>query len=497
MKNKRIFELLFIIFIFLNILSIVMLKQIKNLDEIWNYNFARNVANGLIPYKDFNMLQMPLLPMICGVVLKLTTNSLIVMRIIAAITCTAILYIVYKIFNVLKIKKEISFICTLFIWCLLINVFCIDYNYLSLLIVLLIIYKEIINYKKDDNFIKFELKEDFILGLLAGLTITLKQTSGLFICVALLGNKLLFIRSKKELKIFLKCFIVRLIGIIIPITIILIYLIINNAFTEFINYTIKGISGFKNSIPYKNLFNNNVSAILAIVVPITILYSWYESVIKEKNKKLYIILVYGLAIFVISFPISDYIHFIIASIPTIILNIYIVYNFIKSLYKKNEKVKTIKIINLISNNCLITMSILILAFTANNIRMYINNREKYSNLKHYEYIIIDKEFENTVVNVQEYILNSENDVIILDAGAATYKIPIDKYNKNYDLFLKGNLGENGEKDLIQDIMKKEKTQYLILKDEYPKNWQTPLEVINYVKENKTKIGEIEIFDIYV
>ena len=45
-------------------LATVLPRNLANLDEIWNFNYARNIANGLIPYKDFNMLQTPLLPFI-------------------------------------------------------------------------------------------------------------------------------------------------------------------------------------------------------------------------------------------------------------------------------------------------------------------------------------------------------------------------------------------------------------------------------------------------
>ena len=45
-------------------LATVLPRNLANLDEIWNFNFARNIANGLIPYKDFNMVQTPLLPFI-------------------------------------------------------------------------------------------------------------------------------------------------------------------------------------------------------------------------------------------------------------------------------------------------------------------------------------------------------------------------------------------------------------------------------------------------
>ena len=71
-----------------------------------------------------------------------------------------------------------------------------------------------------------------------------------------------------------------------------------------------------------------------------------------------------------------------------------------------------------------------------------------------------------------------------------------RVNKNYDLLLKSNLGKDGEEKIITEIESSKDVKYLILQDKYHKNWQTPLQVINYVKENKNKTGTIGDFDIY-
>ena len=92
-------DLLIVIFIFITIFSIIIVKPISDLDEIWNYNTARVISEGLIPYKDISMITTPLLPMITAVFLKIIANELIVSRIIAAILWTGILYTVYKIFG--------------------------------------------------------------------------------------------------------------------------------------------------------------------------------------------------------------------------------------------------------------------------------------------------------------------------------------------------------------------------------------------------------------
>ena len=493
MKKKKIYNLLLFILIFCSILSIIILKPIGNLDELWNYNFARNVADGLVPYKDFNMLQMPLLPLICGIALKVTFNELIVMRILAALLCSTIIYIIYKLFSILNIKKEVYIVFLFVIGCFFKDLFCIDYNFATLLLVLIIIFKEIKLYKKDDVFLKNDYKTDVMLGILAGLTLTLKQTTGIFICIVLLGNKLLFVRTKEELKIYLKTFIFRLIGIAFPVLLMLIYLIINNAAADFINYTIKGVSGFSYYISYKNLIKWNLVGFLSILVPITLIYAWIKYFIMEKDKKIYVLLVYGLAMFVICFPISDKIHLLIGALPTIMIILYELYNCLRKIFKKILKVEDVKFISAFLKTCII---LFLLYFTIVNFCKYFIENGSYSQLNHFKFIPIDMNSEKQIEQVDKFILLEDKKVTIIDASAAIYMIPINKYNKDYDMLLKGNLGFNGENNMIEEISNSKDTKYLILNDKYNKNWQTPLNIIDYVKENKTKIGEIEIFDIY-
>ena len=497
MKKKRILNCLLYALMVLTIFGIIILKPIDNLDELWNYNFARNIANGLIPYKDFSMLQMPLLPIICGMILRIIANELIIMRIIASFLCAGILYCSYTILNKLNVKKEISIIFVFLIGWLLKNYFCIDYNFATLLVTLIIINIELLSYQKNKNFFDINLKTSLLIGSLAGLTIGFKQTSGVLICIATLENKLLFVRNKNDFKIFLKDFLFKFIGMLIPVILILIYLLTTNSIQDFISYTLKGISGFSNMISYKSLVKLDIIGILSILVPLSIIYYWIKTVIMEKNKEQYLLLVYGLSVFVIAFPISDNIHFLIAALPFIILIQSEIYNILYLLYKKTSKSEKSKKILFFMIYFVTAFAILVsLIFSVCNLRKYYNEKDLLSELSHYKYIPIDKALEEQINRIDEYILNAEKDTKILDATAAIYMIPINRYNKNYDMLLKGNLGENGEGNLKQEIGESKNTQYLILKDKFNKNWQTPLDVIEYVKINKNKIGEIEIFDIY-
>jgi len=495
MKKEKIYNLLLFILMFLAILSIILLKPLGNLDELWNYNFARNISDGLILYKDFNMLQMPLLPIICGIVLKIIVNELIVMRVLAALLCSTIFYVTYKIFRILNVKREISVIFIFLIGYLFLDLFCIDYNFATLLLVLLLIFNEIKFYKKDDKFLKSNLKNDILLGVLAGLTVILKQTTGLFVCAALLGNKLLFVRNKEEIKIYFKSFTFRLIGVLIPVSIIFVYLFLNKAISDFISYTISGVSGFSNYIPYTVLIKPNLIGILSILIPSIFIFEWIKTIIFGKDRIEYIFLVYGLAMFIVCFPISDKIHFLIGALPTIILILN--KGYVLCLKISNNFLKQNDIVFFIGFRSFIYAFVILITLCSSFIFFYKYLKEtNYSNLEHYKYITISKNFENEIKKVSEHIKASNKNVIILDATAAAYMIPTNRYNKNYDMLLKGNLGKNGESILIEEIEDKENIQYLVLKDKFQKNWQTPINVIEFVTKNKTKIGEIEIFDIY-
>ena len=108
LKKKNIILLIFIFFI---ILSIIIIKPINDLDEIWNYNTARAISEGLIPYKDISMITTPLLPMITAIFLNLC-NELIISRILAALVWTGILFTIQKILKKLIKEENISFILT-------------------------------------------------------------------------------------------------------------------------------------------------------------------------------------------------------------------------------------------------------------------------------------------------------------------------------------------------------------------------------------------------
>ena len=157
MKKK---EFLLIAFIFIVIFSIIIIKPISNLDEIWNYNTARVITNGLTPYKDISMITTPFLPMITAIFLKIIANEIIVSRILASILWTGILFTTYKIFKRLIKEENICLIFTSLIGLLCRDIYCIDYNISILFIALVILYQELRN---TNNALEYRNKKDIIL----------------------------------------------------------------------------------------------------------------------------------------------------------------------------------------------------------------------------------------------------------------------------------------------------------------------------------------------
>ena len=91
-------------------------------------------------------------------------------------------------------------------------------------------------------------------------------------------------------------------------------------------------------------------------------------------------------------------------------------------------------------------------------------------------------------------MNNKYKVLILDPSAVTYMIPIDRYDKNYNMLLKGNLGSNSYEKITKEINNNKNIRYLIRNNE--DNWQIPKDIISFTKKNKKKIDEIGVYDVY-
>ena len=500
----------FILFIFIAVMvfSIIAINPISNLDEIWNYNTARAISQNLIPYKDISMITTPLLPMITALFLKLIANEVIVSRVLASVLWGGVLFSIFKILKLLIKEENTCLIITALLGLLFRDCYCIDYNILSLMFSLIILYIELKNIDKphfENN------KTDFLIGILAGLTVCTKQSIGAILAIIVVGYKIIFVQNKREFIEYLKTAFKRIIGILIPMILVFIYLITTNSLQDFINYAVLGISTFSNKIPYAQLMNNDKKEIqiLSRIMPFILLAMAVLTIVLQNKKKkenigntdnkILTILIYSLSTIIIMYPISDEIHFLIASTITFIGLAYILYLLGIAIYNKinlQSKKKIYKITSLL-------ISIILIAFIAvrgiENITEYIK-QEKNETIEHYKNIQISEYLQERINEIDNFILEQEKEnkkVYILDAEAAIYMIPINNYNKDYDMFLKGNIGKDGQEGQIQKIKQKATNEIILIrKRNLQSNWQTPTDVVDYVRENLEFMGEVSIYEVY-
>ena len=265
MKIKERKELLLIPIFTIIFLIINIFRKNLFFDELWNFGFSFNLANGYVPYKDFNMIITPLYPLLAAVLMKIFGNN----------------YLIYMIFNSLigslivyfsKINKE-KFLIVVFI---ILFSFPITYNAFILLLYYILI-------KYDDN--------DMLSGLIVSMIFLTKQSVGLLFLL------IMIIFSKNKLK--------RLIYFLIPVVIFTLYLVLTDALKDFIDLGFLGLFDFGS----KNKSINLYFFFIYIIFVIFIIYKCFNTKFKDK-KILYLLALQGIAV-----PIFDMYHILIATTP--------------------------------------------------------------------------------------------------------------------------------------------------------------------------------------
>lgn len=588
MKKKILyiaFNILFCMAIFSVVSSGILKDEITDLDELWNYNTARAIMQGLIPYKEISMITTPLLPFIVSIILKIFGDKLVVFRIVGAILLTAIFYLSYVLSYKLTKRRIIRAISSLTLILLYKNEFAIDYNYFILMIMMCV---QILEVKKIESIEKPKIKKienietskiknkneksniyDVIIGIFLGLAICTKQTIGTIISITVILSELILVENKQTLLKYIKASIVKTISMLGVVMIFFIYLLITNSMTDFINYAILGIRTFTNKVEYKKLFTLRNKTIVGIAkaepIAISLMIAGigiiktlsiicktrikedandkskentkecntannktredqgkevkaeikkYEITEDKKHnnrrriyevyeylKKYIVIFIAALGMLITMYPISDEIHFMIAIMPIILIVISIFFDILTNVASKDK--------SQISNFMLYALEAFLVLFLTYKLCLvtykWTNEyqlADKEQESSNFEYIPLYKETSEGRKEIADYIKDKREQgytVHILDSDAVVYSILTNNYAKNYDMLLKGNIGTDGAKKIMQDIDNckdgNEKILFLLKKKDRALNWQSEIEVINYARENLIEIDEIGIYDV--
>lgn len=404
------------------------------LDEIWNYGFTYNIANGLIPYKDFNMVITPFYPFLGALFLMIFGKSLFVYHIFNALICTGIFY-----FMKITLNKSYYIVYSILLLFSLPN-----YSLFSILLLYIILYLE-------DN-----KKNDFLIGIFIGLTFLTKQNIGImFILPSILTKKFKQIKN-------------RTIGFIIPNIICLLYLIVTDSLLSFIDYAFLGLSSFAE--------NNILFSMWGTLTIIAVIYLIYQYVITKDIKVLYLLFFQ-----IIAYPIFDTYHVLIPFIP--VLGYF--------LSKLNLVVKVTQV-------AFVVFIGIVFAYNINNVlngnnrfpndtnvcKMRILDDNTISNIKEVSNYLKE--------NKDVYIINDKAYVYKLESD-----IPINKFDLLNDGNL-GKDGDIRLIKEIEYKCREKVCTFLMREDEIYDNTltQTNRKIINYINDNYKKVGKIIDLTIY-
>ena len=420
--NSKIKNIFFFIVCFLLLMVFSCFVFTLNGDTFWNYGFSYNIARGLIPYVDFNMVIGPFYNLFISIFLKLFGNYLITFNIINSLLFSCILLFAFnKIgWKALIIPLYLGLIPCIFSY----NTFC------SLLIILILILL-------DSNF-KYKF---FYIGFIIGAIVMTKHNIGIFLMLI----NLLVIHEKREK-------ILAMFGYSVPIILVIIYLILNNALYEYVNFCYLGLGSFMDN------FRIDIFSVFLLLLVDTWLIKRYFCM---KNIKILYLLTFQIVIF----PILDFHHILIALLP--------IFYYYFSNYE-NKKfllfwVEVLSISFIIINFTLALKLSFPTFFFKNNFLRYINISTNIDYVNDFCNYVSQKE--------------KENKVYLFYGGAYLIRMSLNEDNSIYDLINDGNLGKNEDYYLEKMISNCQNKKCLFILENNHLDSQIDKKFTNYVRKN--------------
>ena len=238
-------------------------------DEIWVYGFSHNIAKGMVIYRDFNVLQMPLYFFISSFFLRIFGDYIISIHIFDCLLISFLFLMMYR-----KLKwKTVLVLSILFIGYS-------GYNLLSLFLFMCILF--CIDRKIDD---------DFLIGIVIGLIFITKQNLGIVLFFPY------FYYSKKKLR--------SIFFFLLPFLIVGFYFFVTSSFGSFLDYVFGSILDFDQHNKKILLF----FGLIEVLVICHLIYLILKDHFRDKR------LLYVLAFQVLAYPICDDGHLFLALYP--------------------------------------------------------------------------------------------------------------------------------------------------------------------------------------
>lgn len=403
-------------FFFVLFLIMFMISD-RTYDTFWSYGFSYGISRGEIPYNDFNMIVTPLAPIFYSLFLHIF-NDIGTMYIVSSLLLSLA---TIPIFSMIK-EKGYLIISIMSVFVSLI--FPLSYNTLFTFLLIWLVYIEQSKYKH----------KDILTGVIASLLILTKQSTGVFVALTYF---IFIILDRKKVNV-----LKRLIGMLIPQVIFLIYLLVNKSLYNFFDLCLFSLFDFS-----KNTNGLNIYVLLFLVFSVIT----FLNIKKNNNNKIDWYLFASYTMFI---PLFDPNH--LCWITVIMLIILL----------KNSKKE-------IFNYKMFFGIVYTLMFIIFFIAYGTYDKTLFNDLNHFRFLLVDKESLYNYKLIKDYI--KKNDVVIYSKESSLYRIFSDQDITYFDLLNKGNWGYHGEKRFLKEF--------------YDSNKKLMLDVPMYYKTKKKTRGD--------
>jgi hypothetical protein len=411
------------------------------MDEIWIYQFARRILYHQLPYRDYCMITTPLKAQMDTLFLRMFSDQLYVLRIIALMTTLINILFFYLIALQLKFSKNKTLIL-IFVFLFSFSLFPINnYSWLSVLWLSIILY--ILLCEKS-------VIQALLIGLLASLLLLTKQNMGIYLMIGLFFY---FLKFRNRLGLYL------IPGFLIGLVPEFVYFYDNNALSDFLSVFYRVIISFYQE---RVFFHTPFSFILPICLLAMIGY-FFISFQEEVKTFLFLFAIIALGF---SFPIFDIVH-LLFSLPFLVL-------FFLYLFSPKNKIIAYCIIFFFCFRCFCWFL------------MYQNSSQTV--LTHYKMIPMEKTTKSNMESVVDFIQKMQKtgkNCYVIDFTNVRIDIALDRFSFKYDSMMRESLGKEGENEIINKIQADKNAVVILFKNYSNKQQQT--RITEYVRGNLLNI----------
>ena len=459
---KKSSSAVFLVFLLVIVFLKCFLFRFGNLDEIWHYNLCRGITSGAVPYRDINLIGMPLYYFVCSLPLLVLKKFAVyrMAEILLIFSCALLSFVIVKSENGFGYAVVSALITIIFSDIT-------SYNNLLFLFVLLIY---LVN-KRPSSF-----KRDFLLGVLTALSVWSRQTTGCIVLIAETVYLIIEIRKKMAVGKSLLSFLGGFVSINL---VFLIYLLATSSFFAFWDYCLFGILSYSNALK-----NSDVWGIPMVVIVITLLIAESFFFLKKDflNTISHILLTSALLTVVI--PTVDMTH---AAFP-----------FFMSVFPLMSIIK-LNISSSLKPVIGIGTFVVLLVTIARGLFPLFGGIRFDAQCSELDFIPVNGEeggFVSIAEKNQTYTKQGYN-VVVLSSCSAIISIYGNSFNPPYDLFLIGSFGTRNPVDIIREECNKDNTIFVMPDDYNEENWMNPDGIYEYVVDNCAPVDRIGRFAYYV